>query len=230
MIPTIPYIEQKFDEFNRLMFEGKLPKLPVVLSDAKTFLGKCDYKQRRRKDGTIEKYDFKLRINTRCDLPEQEVEDTIIHEMIHYYIEVNQLKDTSSHGQLFMHIMNNINEKFGRNITVSFKSTREQKEQLADKRPRYHVIAVVKFRNGKTGIKVLPRIVDRILYYYINVSAARDVESVKLYMSNNIFFNRYPNSSSLNAVCLEEDVINQQLVGAEKMECDGKQIIRGKRK
>ena len=229
MIPTLPYIEQKFDEFNQLMFEGKLPKLPIVLSNAKTFLGKCVCKQRKRKDGSLENYDFKLRINTRCDLPEQEVEDTIIHEMIHYYIGVNQLKDTSAHGPLFMQIMNAINEKFGRHITVSFKSSSEQKEQLADKRPRYHVIAVVKFHNGRTGIKVLPRIVDRILYYFNKVSAARDVESVKLYMSNNIFFNRFPNSSALNAVFLEERVITQQLVGAEKMECDGKKIIRGRR-
>ena len=229
MIPTIPYIEQKFDDFNSMMFEGKLPKLPIVLSNAKTFLGKCVCKQRKRKDGATENYDFKLRINTRCDLPEQEVEDTIIHEMIHYYIGVNQLKDSSAHGHLFLHIMKVINEKYARNITVSFKSTNEQKEQLTDKRPRYHVIAVVKFHDGKTGIKVLPRIIQRILYYYNNVSVAKGVKSVTLYMSNNIFFNRFPNSSALNAVFLEEDVICQQLIGAESMECDGKQIIRGKR-
>jgi hypothetical protein len=32
---TIPYIEQKFEEFNCQMFGGKLPKIPVELSDAK---------------------------------------------------------------------------------------------------------------------------------------------------------------------------------------------------
>ena len=44
MKATIPYIEQKFEEYNQQMFAGQLPKLPVELSDAKTFLGKCAFK------------------------------------------------------------------------------------------------------------------------------------------------------------------------------------------
>lgn len=36
---TVSYIEQKFEEFNQQMFAGKLPMLPICLSDAKTFLG-----------------------------------------------------------------------------------------------------------------------------------------------------------------------------------------------
>lgn len=41
---TIPYIKHKFEEFNQQMFAGKLPMLPIKLSDAKTFLGVCTYK------------------------------------------------------------------------------------------------------------------------------------------------------------------------------------------
>ena len=66
------------------MFAGQLPKLPIELSDAKTFLGKCVFKIRKGNDGKNICYDFKLRINTRIDLPETEIEDTIIHEMNHY--------------------------------------------------------------------------------------------------------------------------------------------------
>lgn len=77
MKATIPYIEQKFEEFNLQMFAGQLPKLPIVLSDAKTFLGVCAFKTRKGKDGKKICYDFKLRINTRIDLPEEEIEDTL---------------------------------------------------------------------------------------------------------------------------------------------------------
>jgi len=45
-------------------------------------------------------------------------------------------------------------------------------------------------------------------------------------MSNNVFFNRYPNSSALKVHFLEADEIRKQLEGAEKMECDGKTIKR----
>ncbi|MBP3788173.1 MAG: SprT-like domain-containing protein [Prevotella sp.] len=226
MKATVPYIEKKFEEFNRQIFGGKLPKIPVELSDAKTFLGQCVYKKRRKPFGKAELYDFRLRINARVDLPEREVEDTIIHEMIHYYIGYNKLEDASAHGPLFLGIMNEINRKFGRNLTVSHKSTQEQREQLQDKRSRYHVIAVVSFRDGRTGIKVLPRVVRSILYYYNNVLANREIASIQLYMSNNIFFNRYPNSSALKVHFLEADEIGRQLEGAEKMACDGKTIKR----
>ena len=226
MKATVPYIEKKFEEFNRQIFGGKLPKIPVELSDAKTFLGQCVYKKRRKPFGKAELYDFRLRINARVDLPEREVEDTIIHEMIHYYIGYNKLEDASAHGPLFLGIMNEINRKFGRNLTVSHKSTQEQREQLQDKRSRYHVIAVVSFRDGRTGIKVLPRVVRSILYYYNNVLANRKIASIQLYMSNNIFFNRYPNSSALKVHFLEADEIGRQLEGAEKMACDGKTIKR----
>ena len=226
MIPTIPYIERKFEEFNKQMFAGELPPIPIVLSDAKTFLGKCVYKKRLGKDGKAEYYDFKLRINTRIDLPENEVEDTLIHEMIHYFIGYKRLEDASSHGPLFMHIMNTINEKYGRNITVTFKGTSEQQEQLVDKKQRYHVVALVKFHDGKTGIKVLPRVVQSILRYYNTISSAREIESVKLFMSNDIFFNRFPNSAALKVHFVNEEEVLGHLAGAEVLLCDGKKIIR----
>ena len=69
MRATIPYIEKKFEEFNQLCFAGKLPKLPIQLSDAKTFLGQVVSKTRTLPNGKKEKYDFQLRINTRIDLP-----------------------------------------------------------------------------------------------------------------------------------------------------------------
>lgn len=226
---TIPYIKRKFEEFNQQMFAGKLPILPIKLSNAKTFLGMCCFKKRKDENGNVILYDFVLRINTRVDVPENVFEDTIIHEMIHYYIGYNQLKDTSPHGELFLTIMNGINEKYGRHISVSHDPTKEQKEQLYDTRKRWHVVAVVRFHNGRTGIKVLPRIVQRITNYYNKVLGAKEVASIQLYMSCDVFFNRFPNSSALNVCFLEESEIASHLKDAEQMECDGTDIIRNKK-
>ena len=208
------------------MFGGRLPKLPIELSDAKTFLGVCVYSRRMGENGKEEKYDFKLRINTRIDLPEQEIEDTIIHEMIHYFIGVNQMEDSSAHGPLFLHMMNTINEKFDRHLTVSHKGTKEQNEQAIDSKAHWHVVATVLFKNGRFGIKVIPRVLPRILSYYNGMKENKDVVEVKLYMSNNPYFNRYPNSGSLNAHYVDEDEVKENLKGAEKMACDGKNIKR----
>lgn len=224
MRATIPYIESKFREFNQQMFAGELPEIPVVLSDAKTFLGKCVYKKRKNTDGTIEKYDFQLKINTRIDLPEGEVEDTIIHEMIHYFIGFHQMQDSSTHGQIFQHMMNNINRKYGRNLTIAHKATVEQAEEAIDKRQHYHVVAVVKFKNGKAGVKVLPRVIERILNYYNTMLSQKEIEDVQLYLSNDVYFNRYPNSSSLNVHIVDEHEIVQHLQNAQKLECDSQSV------
>lgn len=217
MKATIPYVEKKFEEFNQLMFDGQLPKLPIELSDAKTFLGVCAYKRKRTLFGKIVCYDFKLRINTRIDLEEQEIEDIIIHEMIHYYIGYNKIVDTSAHGRVFRQIMNTINEKFGRHIKISHKLTREEKQQLYDTKRRWRVVAYVTFNDGRTGIKVLPRIAHRIVNYCDVVGQDSKVQSIELYMTNNPFFNRYPNSSALRVYYIDKAEADKHLQGADKL-------------
>ena len=228
MKATIPYVEKKFEEFNQLIFEGKLPKLPIELSDAKTFLGMCVYKRRRTLWGKTEYYDFKLRINTRIDLPEAEVEDIIIHEMIHYYIGYSNIVDTSAHGQVFRQLMNGINERYGRHIRISHKPSKEQKEQLYGTKQRWHIVALVTFKDERMGIKVLPRIVPRIANYYNVVSRDSNVVSVELYVTNNPFFNRYPSSSALRVHYINGMEVKKHLEGAERMTCDGVRLFKHK--
>ena len=153
MKATIPFIRERFEQFNAQMFGGQLPQLSIRLSHARTFVGMCTFKRHRLLSGGMENYDFKLQISTQIDLSECELEDTIIHEMIHYYIGVHQWRDTSEHGRLFRQMMNDINERFGRQVSVLHQSTKTQREQTVDKVPHYHVVAVVRFKDGRVGIR-----------------------------------------------------------------------------
>ena len=217
MIPTIPYIEQKFGEFNALMFEGRLPMLPVVLSSAKTFLGACAYKKKKTLFGGTKYYDFKLRINKRIDLPEQEIEDIIIHEMIHYHIAYNGIKDTSTHGRVFKSLMNDINKRFGRHISVSRKMNAEEKEQMCGKMRRHHVMVVIDFKNGKTGVKQLPRVHQKIIAFCSAISKVTDISSFKLYITDEPYFNRFPTSTALRIYFVEKDILSKQLDTAKEL-------------
>ena len=217
MKPTLQYVQDKFSEYNQQYFNGKLPELPIELSDAKGFIGVCRYKKRQLEDGSVELYDFRLSINTRIDLPEEEIEDTIIHEMIHYFIGINRLEDSSSHGPMFHHLMKSINEKYGRHITISHKSTKEEVEQAIDKRAKWHIIAVVTFFGGRKGVKVLPRIIERVLYYRKGVINTPGVESVEFYLCNDPFFNRYPTSTALKAHDITVKDLDIHLDGAKKL-------------
>jgi predicted SprT family Zn-dependent metalloprotease len=67
-----------------------------------------------------------LRINVKIDLPEEVVQDTILHEMIHYSIAVKQIRDTSAHGKLFRAEMARINAEGNRHIRISYRLSPEQ--------------------------------------------------------------------------------------------------------
>ena len=225
MKATIPYVEKKFGEFNRLIFDGKLPMLPIELTNAKTYIGACVYKRRRGLFGQIKLYDFKLRISTRFDLAENVIEDTIIHEMIHYYISINNIKDTSTHGKVFRQIMNSVNERFGRNITISHKATDEEKEQLCGTKRRWHVVAVVSLDNGRTGVKVLPRVMPKIIDFCRQLSMVKPVKSYKLYLTDEPFFNRYPTSTALRIIYVEKELLDKHLASAEQLVIENDRVV-----
>src|SRR5574344_2528835 len=221
MKATLPFIEQRFREFNQRFFGGKLPMLPIELSNAKSYLGLCAFKKNTSWLGKTKKYDFRLRISTRVNLTETELEDVIIHEMIHYYIGVNNLRDRSAHGPLFRQMMNEINDKFDRHVTVSAKLTKEQREESVDRRVRWHVIAVVSFKDGRCGIRVLPQLHHRILFFYRRVIVQEQVEDLNFYQSNDIFWNRYPCSSALRLYIMGEQEIGMHLNDAIKIKVTG---------
>ena len=62
------------------------------------------------------------------DYPQKKFIEIMVHEMIHYYIAWNRIKDNNAHGKEFMKIANELKEKYDLNITKkvdasSFKLT-----------------------------------------------------------------------------------------------------------
>ncbi|MBQ2024888.1 MAG: SprT-like domain-containing protein [Paludibacteraceae bacterium] len=214
MIATVAYIEKNFEEFNKLLFGGELPKIPILLGRATRVIGSFTYRVHKTFWGKKVYSDLKLRFSTKFDLPENELQDVIIHEMIHYYIHFKNLKDKSAHGPLFKDIMNQINKNFGRNISIRHKGAVRAHEQMADAKPRYRVVAVVTMKDGKTGIKVLPRIKEKVHHYYKAVSAAPTVSHIALYITQNPFFGQYPCSSALRIHYVDHSILQPQLAEA----------------
>lgn len=156
MVATVAYIQRKFLEYNELYFGNSLPEIPVRLSNAKGFLGKVSYRKTRKGAfGKVRNSDFVLHINTRIDLPEEVVEDTILHEMIHYYIGYHHLNDTSAHGRLFREMMIRINQQGNRHIAVSQRLTAVQQAQ-AEGEEKWRVVCVIHLRDGRQVSKWCP--------------------------------------------------------------------------
>lgn len=198
MIATLDFLEKRFETFNTLCFDGALPPVPIRLSRAVRTLGACTYRKRRRLFGPTEYEGFVLRISTRYDLPEAELEDILLHEMIHYELLVNRRKDTSAHGRLFRARMKEINERFGRHITVSHRASSLPPASETAAAPTLRMVARVRLKDGREGVKVLPRIEARWKAYRRTLLRSGEVESVELYLTDDPWFSRFPKSSAFN--------------------------------
>lgn len=196
MKPTVEYIQTHFDAYNRQFFGGALPTLPIKLSHAKGFLGKVTFVRKRQGlFGGYRNEDFVLRINVRIDLPEEVVQDTILHEMIHYYIAVNQLRDSSTHGRLFRAEMARINEQGHRHITISHRLNEEQRAQARIHKVR--AVAIVHFSDGKTGVKVVPKQEKHIRYWHRMAQRRFSIERIEWYLSDDPYFAQFPSSVAM---------------------------------
>ena len=202
MIVTLDFLWKRFETFNDAYFGAALPPVPLKLSRAVRSLGSCTYKKRRKLFGGLEYYDFCIRVSTKFDLPENELEDILLHEMIHYEILVNQRRDTSAHGKLFRARMRELNERYGRHITVSHRLTPQQQTKLAavpeGKKPVERVVARVQLKDGRIGVKVLPDIPRRIRAYRRGLMLSGQVAVIDLFRTTDPYFACFPKSSALN--------------------------------
>ena len=213
MKATVPYIEEKFNEYNALMFGGKLERVPIELSKSASYVGQCSFRTRRIAGIIIGRSDLRLKISTRHDLPEEEIQDTIIHEMIHCYIWQQKIKDTSTHGKVFRSMMAQINRDFGRHITISHRLTAEQREEGLDKREKPHLVALVTFRDGREGVKLLPLSAPKIRAYDKVLRKHGNASDIQYYYLKSAWFNRFPTSTAYNVFFADMSEVRSHLEG-----------------
>ncbi len=223
MRPTKEYIERKYEELNNLCFGGELPVVPIQMSRARTYLGQLGFKRRRRLLRGWENYSFVLRISVRIDLPEDEVIDTLLHEMIHLAIASRQQKDTS-HGRLFRQMMADINKRYGRHITISHRKTKAEQEQ--DTQRRTHLICVSTFETGEQGITIAAK--SRIFSLWNLMPHFPKVIETEWFLSYDPFFNRFPRALTPKIYHIEEEALKEHLRDAKPLMRQSDKIVVAK--
>ena len=225
MRPTVEYLQKQFTFLNNQCFEGKLKPVNIVLSNASTFLGRLCF-VRKRVCGKVRLSDFLIRISVRYDMEESVIIDTLLHEMIHYYIASSNIKDTSSHGEVFQKIMNALNARFGYHISITHKvvdgtAMAEQKAKEREmKRTAYkrHFIGVAQLHDGNTYVlqaaSTRVRMLDRQLRQYY------PIKSLQWYGSISPFWNKYPNCITpklyaIDKADLEKELLNMVRINEE---------------
>ena len=120
MTITPQYIKSQFELFNGQYFGSQLPLPRFEVSDARTYLGQFGFRRVRKAPlGQAKPTDFVIKISRHYDISERQVQNVLLHEMIHYYIAFKGIRDTSPHGQAFKSLMHTLNSRHGWDITVS---------------------------------------------------------------------------------------------------------------
>lgn len=219
MRPTLQYVIEKFDYYNRLCFKGELPRPVIRLNTRHRAKGMAKCRQTIDANGVMRNMDFCIEISVREDLPEEDYIGIIVHEMIHYYIQYNNLPDDSPHGTLFQKIMNRIIKSFGIKVTITYKPT---EETLMRNKSYWRYICVIRDNKDQVFVAVVAR--NKILEFWSELNRSEYLTSVRWYISNCRYFDKFPTSVNLRFVKIERDILSHYLAEAKELEYDGHEI------
>lgn len=223
MIPTVSYLRQKFDEFNTLCFGGALKPIPILLTRARTYAAQLTSPRHPRSTvGSLSHGDgCYISYSVLFDRPESEIEDVLIHEMIHYYILANGYRDTSPHGKLFKQLMNHINARFGRHITISIRTVAAENKQ--DLQVRQHLVCVMTFSGIGCGVAVVAR--SRIFRLWDKMNCLEGFKSCEWWVTDDPYFNRFPRCLTPKAYKADREEVMSHLQKALRLKRDGRRIF-----
>lgn len=216
MIASLEYIERKFREYNDMIFDGTLAVPSFRLSNALGSLGQLRYRKTRTLFGKERKYDFTLCISRLYDFEPEALNDIIIHEMIHYFIDSRQIADTSAHGKEFRRMMNDINFRYGRHVSIS--AHRHNLPAIATRKqraPRLTVFCVVELQGGTMGIAAVAT--TRIREISRLMLSSPEVVKADWYTSTSEFFAALPRFRTLKITLVPHEEIECHLAEAKPL-------------
>ena len=128
---TMPMV---FSECNKKYFNGSLPTPKFNTINKTSILARFEYRKNKGKDKNKKPLEYKMLMFSDCfDFDEKDFIEIMVHEMVHYYIAWNGIKDNGAHGKKFMEIANELNEKYGLNITKTKDASSFKKTENAPK-------------------------------------------------------------------------------------------------
>lgn len=196
-----------FDRFNHDYFGSRLPRPRLSVGRSRTRLGTMSFK-RRSSLWHARRTDYSIRVSNYYDMSERQFQNVLLHEMIHYSIAYEGLKDTSPHGQLFRSRMQALNDKYGWEITV-MTSVRGMSVAagMATKR-RYLVLALVLNTGDRLLTVVNPRYASRLER---SLLMAFGVQSHAWYTSQDNYFSLFPRVRTLRGRRVPTSLYKQKI-------------------
>ncbi|MDE6268866.1 MAG: SprT-like domain-containing protein [Muribaculaceae bacterium] len=228
MIPTLSYLRRHFDIYNSQFFDSALPVPRLAIGKAAGRLGSFSAPVLSA-DSVLSSSHLSrccIRISACYDYPEPQLQDVIIHEMIHFHVWYHRLHDSSPHGPIFRSIMEHINKAGNRHISVSMRiltpsQATEQKiiTKVPLRNPRLRYVCVTHLTDNGLGITIVPR--TQIFPTHLILSSHSIVRSLEWYISRDQAFDPFPTSRKVKIYRLSPDLYARIPSLARPCICDG---------
>lgn len=196
---TKGWLEERFGEFNRLYFKGVLPLPHFKLTNTKRTLG-AFYVERSGDHLTGLRDSYFIDISTYYQRSEWEYNNTLIHEMIHYYIHYKQITDTSPHGKVFTAMMEAINEEGGWDLSV--RSEVSAPPSVKNRGKHYIILSMMTSDKGRLIAVVQKSAVAKLEQH---LSRNPNVLEHQWYVSMDPHFDRYRATRTLKGYYITEE-------------------------
>ena len=132
MIANQDTMVHTFWDCNKKFFNSSLPTPIFDTINNINIIAKFEY-YKSKKNAKKPIRNQIIKISDCFDFSEKDFIDTMAHEMVHYYIAWNKIKDNKSHGKRFMEIANSLNKHYGLNIE---KTKDASSYKLTEKAPK----------------------------------------------------------------------------------------------
>lgn len=180
---TTTWMKQNFDFYNRKYFKNKLPNNVELTINRKTRqLGVYNYIYNKYTNYVFIR---KISISNKFNLTESKFIDILLHEMIHCYIEYNNIQDNDVHGYRFRQIMNEINCNGNHNIEIVADGNETVNFQKIDE----STIVLLKLKHNNTNyiaIKIPKNKMEIAYNKFKNTSVFGDtVEYIRVFKTMN---------------------------------------------
>ena len=182
---TLQELTTLFHKFNEEIFSSELPLCELYISASRTQAG---YFRVIRKFGR--KPRVTIAVSRTLPMIQEEIEDTLVHEMIHYLLYHRGIKESRPHGNAFRTIMKDINLRYGRHITISLKIPDQRQRELSGTTPNPNIICVIRWKEGTLSLTKCSRPLVGTLLKFIRHS--REITESQWYYSSAPILDKYP--------------------------------------
>ncbi len=215
-----------FRDCNVKYFDGELPEPDICVSHSRTRLGYFTCRFSRHGLSGIQALkvlsgqihipgkvrDQRIGITDYYLMTDDQVEDVMVHEMIHYSIAYTGLKDSAPHGVVFRGMMDAFNRKFGRHISVITQTKNWQPR--AAQRPSSYLVLGLRMKDGTFFLSSVNPSYAADLER--RVSSLRNVDAHWWVRTTDDYFRSFPRVRSLRGRLVSEAVFNSKMACPDK--------------